>query len=310
VLFPVDTFQTGVGALALWRVQRLRARLLKRLVADRTQLVVTLMPHVWDPLVSPLIRQAGVRHAVVIHDAEPHPGDPHAYLHRWLLREAGTCDLVCTLSAAVADRLAADALVPKSKIVTLFHPDLLYGPRTAPQPLEPGQEFRLLFLGRILPYKGLPVLVDAVRQLRGRGIPVKLGVFGEGPLGSLADELRSLGAEIINRWLDDAEIAALLARFHVVMLPHTAASQSGVAATAFGSGLPVIATPVGGLTEQVIDHVNGLIAERSDAESLASAIEHLYRTPALYRSMCDHIQGARASRSMQRFLADIIAHTT
>jgi glycosyltransferase involved in cell wall biosynthesis len=93
------------------------------------------------------------------------------------------------------------------------------------------------------------------REVRDRGIAVELGVFGEGDLGSSAERLSVMGAEVINRWLTEAEISVLLPRFHVMVLSHVEASQSGAAAAALGAGLPVIATPVGGIIEQITDGV-------------------------------------------------------
>ena len=68
-------------------------------------------------------------------------------------------------------------------------------------------------MGRIMPYKGLPLFLDAVELLREQNVPVEIGIFGEGPLGASADRLEKLGAEVGNHWLTEAEIASVLPRF-------------------------------------------------------------------------------------------------
>lgn len=306
-LFPVNTFKTNVGACTkAWQVPLLRRKLLERIARDRTQVVITLMPHVWTSLMAPEIRRSGVRYATIIHDADPHPGDPTSVLHRWLLRDALVADHVFTLSGAVARRLVEQARVPSSRITPLFHPDLVYGPRAEFRPPEPGEPLRLLFFGRILPYKGLSLLLDAVEVLTKQGIAVELGVFGEGPLGSDAERLARLGAEVVNRWLPDDEISAIIQRYHAIILSHTEASQSAVAATAFGMGCPVIATPVGGLTEQIRNDETGVLAVDVDAESLADATKRLLLDSVLYQKICHRIWAERETRSMTRFVQDCV----
>jgi glycosyltransferase involved in cell wall biosynthesis len=90
------------------------------------------------------------------------------------------------------------------------------------------------------------------------------------------------------------------------VLAHTEASQSGIAAIAHGLGVPVIATPVGGLPEQVRDGITGLVATRADAQNLAAAIRALARDPELYRRIVAGIAETRQERSMQRFLSGLV----
>jgi glycosyltransferase involved in cell wall biosynthesis len=213
-----------------------------------------------------------------------------------------------TLSGAVADHLLAQGQVPQDKICTLFHPDLDFGGRHVLEPPRPGEPLRLFFFGRIMPYKGLPLFLDMVDQLREDGIAVQVGVFGEGSLGPSARRLTAMGAEVINRWLTEAEIGALLPRFHALVLSYIEASQSGVAAAAFGAGLPVIATPVGGIIEQIQDGINGVLALRADALALADAAKRLLLDPQLYRAICSNLAATKDDRSVARFVEDIVWH--
>src|SRR5262249_32560421 len=125
-------------------------------------------------------------------------------------------------------------------------------------------------------------------------------------LGADATRLAGLGAEVINRWLSEAEMLSLLQCYHTVVLSHIEASQSGVAAAAFGAGLPVVATPMGGLSEQIHDGVNGTLADRADAPALASAIKRLLLDPGLYRSICTRLATDKDQRSMRRFVEECV----
>ncbi|HEX6002145.1 MAG TPA: glycosyltransferase family 4 protein [Hyphomicrobiaceae bacterium] len=318
-VLPVDTFDSVGGALTRgYRVRTLYRNVLGELTRQRSTGVVTLMPHIWTPLVAPLIRRHGYRYLTVIHDAHPHPGDPTSLLNGWALRDAHHADPVVTLSRSVADALVATGTVSRQRLVPLFHPDLGFphagvgtegSDRTSPQQAV-AWPFRLLFFGRILAYKGLPALVSAMEMLRAEGVPVELGVFGDGQLGPLRPRLQAIGAEIENRWIADHEVAGILARYHAVALSHNECSQSGVAAVALGAGLPVIGSGVGGLGEQVRDGLTGVLARDGTPASLAAAVRRLAADRKLYASIRTHIHRTRWERSMRRFAEHLVSLAT
>lgn len=303
-LLAIDTFMDDVGALAsAWRIPFLRRQLHDRIARERIDAVIELMPHVWSPFVMPVVKAAGARYATIVHDAAIHPGDHRSWAMEWVSgRVMRMADRVFALSDAVAERIAASADVPRSRLATLFLPDIDYGVRKERHAPRPGEPLRLAFLGRIMHYKGLPLFVDTIERLRADGVAIEAGVFGEGPLGDAGPRLANLGVEVVNRWLTEGEIGDVLARHHVVVLSHVEASQSGVAAAAFGAGMPVIATPVGALVEQVRHEVDGLLSAHVDASSLAAAIKRLAGDPALYEAMSRHIAASREARSLARFV--------
>ena len=306
-LLAIDTFQSDLGALTrLYRIPALRRQLYDWVCRDRPEAVVELMPHVWSPLIMPIVRIAGAKYFTLTHDAEAHHGDPTSWVKPLFDRASRSADLVFTLSDAVADRLVATAKVSRSKIRPLFHPDLNYGPGQGDRQAAK-EPFRLLFLGRIMPYKGLPLFLEMVERLQGDGIAVEVGVFGEGALGACAPQLDRMGAEVVNRWLTESEIGNVLQRYHAVVLSHTEASQSGVAAAAYGAGLPIIATPVGGLVEQVRDGVTGTVAERVDAGALAVAAKRLLLNPQTYLNACLNIRRLAHKRSMDSFIRAVVS---
>ena len=308
-LFPVDTFTSDAGAiLRLWSVPRLRARLARHIEAAGIAAVIELMPHIWSPLVMSVVQRTGARYCTIIHDADPHAGDRSSPVNKLLELTLGSADLVLTLSSSVAGRLAATGRVTQAKLFTLFHPDLVYGPATARR-LRADASVRLLFFGRLMAYKGLPLFLDVIEELWSRGIRVEFGVFGEGMVesGTFA-RIRRMRGEFVNRWLRDDEIGAILARYDIMVLSHLEASQSGVIAAAHGAGMPVVVTPVGGLIEQIEDGASGLIAHRADAVALADAIVRMMAEPDLYEAIARHIVDTRASRSMARFAEDCVSH--
>jgi glycosyltransferase involved in cell wall biosynthesis len=306
LVFPVETFFSPIGALThVIQLVKLQRRLAARFESDGTRAFVSLMSHVWSPLMVPVIRRAGIRHVVVVHDVDAHPGDYPSFVNTWLLREARAADRVVALSRAVAQQLVSATKIPEEKIRVLFLPDIAYG-RAASIRSQASDVLRVLFMGRILAYKGLELFVGAIELLRQKGINVHAGVFGAGDLGEYADRLSALGAEVENHWIDDRNFNSILARHDVVVLSYTSATQSGVISTAFGAGLPVVITPVGGLVEQVDPEVTGIVASAVSVEALAEAIRRLAEDRLLLERLRRGVVATAQSRSMRRFF-DAIA---
>src|SRR5215204_4620489 len=279
----VNTFRTNLGAIGrLPRLWALRRRLDEAIKEYGVGTIVVLMPHVWTPLLNRWLRQSGTRYVVIVHDAAAHPGDPTGLVNRWLLRDAASADIIVTLSAHVARQLAERGF-PAERIRVLFHPTLGHSGGHAATTVPEVPSF--LFFGRVMAYKGLPLFVEACEILKGEGLHFGLAAIGEGDLGPLRLRLDALGAEIDNRWIAHDEVAAVMARFDAVVLPNIEASQSGVAATALGHGVPVIATPAGGIVEQLRDGATGLLAEGIAAQALASAMRRFIADPALRRRL-------------------------
>ncbi len=301
----LDTFDKPLDVLRNFPAAR--RRLLAYIRHEKPMAVITLMPHVWTPLLARDIRRLGIRYATVIHDAQGHPGDSTGSITWWLRREVHAADLVITLSRTVADRLLMIERIPPSRILPLFHPNLSFHSALANRSRQADRPLRLLFFGRILPYKGLPLLIETLELLRKEGIKVDLGVAGDGDLSTLRERLVALDAEIINRWLDEDEIAPLLARYDAIALAHVEASQSGVAAAAFGACMPVVGMPVGGIAEQVINDRTGVLSHRISARSFADAIHRLAADAALYERISAHLTATAEDRSMERFISDVVA---
>lgn len=133
---------------------------------------------------------------------------------------------------------------------------------------------KIAFLGRIEPYKGISLLIDAFEELKDKDI--HLLIAGN---GAISEELMTRISsnnriELLNRYIDDDEFDGILNKIDLVVLPYLRASQSGVIPMAFAFGKPVVATNVGALQEQV-PAGTGLIVE-VDASAIASAIEWFY----------------------------------
>lgn len=241
--------------------------------------VVTMNAPLCVPVVL-LLRMAGLRIVYVAHDAVPHPGDFFPMVQRgaqgMLMALAHE---VVALSAHVQQRLSARGgrtirLIPLEAVETVEghgHPAM-----------PPGQVLDLLFLGRLLRYKGLQLLHDALVPMRGRG-DWRLTIAGDGPLAPWVRQAFAGWPQVTLElgWLDETRIDTLMDQHHLLLCPYTEASQSGVVSRAMARGLPALVTPVGGLPEQVGPLLSQvLVAREATAPALAAALAGLLDDPA------------------------------
>lgn len=306
-LLELQTFRPfgPLGLLTNYPAARQRIRnYLAEIGADA---VFCVMPHVWTPLLCRTISGSGVSYATLIHDAVPHPGDLKGLVTNWLRSEATMADLVVTMSTTVADQLQRDKTTPSQKLLTLFHPDYSRGSgSTVRVRLDADAPLRLLFFGRMIPYKGIDLLANTLVELRRRRVPIELTIAGEGELGPSREVFSRHGATIINRWQTDAEVGKLFACHDAAITSHVEASQSGIPALAFAHGMPVVSTPVGGLREQVGHERTGLLARSTTPSALADEVARLQADPALYSRMSSTIAEQAKARSPERFVVALV----
>lgn len=277
---PVETYTTLRGFLCrVLRVPLDLPRLIRRVRALAPDLAICAQPGPLDLLMTAALRWLRVPFVVLVHDATAHPGDAmpmQMTLQRWLCRSAGA---VGALSGHVADTLRTQGLAgtPQRPLVQLSHPPLAFDIGPIP-PRAPGPR-RLLCFGRLLAYKGLDLLADALTLLGPRDDFV-LRVVGTGPESGVLDALRAMPhVTVENRWVPENEVGALLAWSDALVLPYREASQSGVAAAALAAGRAAVATRVGGLAEQLDGRVGALLCDPS-AAGIADALRVLLGAPS------------------------------
>ena len=146
----------------------------------------------------------------------------------------------------------------------------------------------LLFFGFIRKYKGLDILLDALKILKsannfiaGKGI--KLLIAGEFYEDRKAydEQIEKLDIKdyLILRtdFIPDSEVKYYLCAADVVVQPYRSATQSGVTPLAYHFNKPMIVTNVGGLPSLVPDNKVGLIAEPNAGSIAAKIVEYFQK---------------------------------
>jgi len=135
--------------------------------------------------------------------------------------------------------------------------------------------------------KDVATLLRAVALIAPQAPALRLEVAGD---GVCLDELRQLARELhleerVHFLGQVREVPQLLARSGVFVLPSRTEGLSLTILEAMASGLPVLATRVGGNPEVVEDGVTGLLVPPGDPEALAAALLRLWNDPDLRQQM-------------------------
>ncbi len=236
----------------------------------KPDVAICAMPALLDKRMLRALRQSAVPYAALVHDAAAHPGDDLSFRllgQSRLLRDAG---VLLPLSSHVEDQLRAQGFGENGQAIKkLWHPPFDFG-GMKPAFAHAGKP-RLLSFGRLLPYKGLDLLADALIAL-GPDLPFEVRICGDGPVSDELARLRALpGVEVDHRWIPETELPGLIEWSDAVVLPYREASQSGVAAAAIGQGRMVVATNVGGLPEQLANAPGAILCE-PNAAAIAEAL--------------------------------------
>lgn len=141
---------------------------------------------------------------------------------------------------------------------------------------------RLICIARLSHEKGVDVLINTLDLLRNRGYLLTLSLFGDGPERQRLEELvTKLNLNNVVTFFGEVE-NKLIMKFildHAASSIYIQPSRLEAFATAIlesmSVGLPIIASKVGGIPEQVIENWNGLLVERESPDDLANAIVDL-----------------------------------
>lgn len=156
------------------------------------------------------------------------------------------------------------------------------GIEDAPYRAKPGtgDEVRIVMVARFAPQKDHGTLLRAIKGVQG---PWRLLLIGDGPLRAEAEQqARDLGiADRVEFLGSRRDVPEILSSSHVFAL---ATNWEGLPISileGMRTGLPVVASDVGGVSESVRDGENGFVVPRGDAESLRGALQKLVIDPAM-----------------------------
>jgi L-malate glycosyltransferase len=140
----------------------------------------------------------------------------------------------------------------------------------------------ILFVGNLVAQKGVKYLLEAKKQMN---IDAELLIVGDGPLrGVMEDIVKNEGIKNVVFTGARRDVEKIMPSTQLLVLPSVSEGFPITILEALSSGLPVVATNVGGVSE-VLDKKVGIIVEPSDPTSLAEAVDKIMKNDGLRDSL-------------------------
>jgi len=207
------------------------------------------------------------------------PGGPKLFARlarRWLKR-AGAVQAISTRLAAELTRQG----FPAERILVLPNAVDTARFRGRAAPRAPGAPFTAVFVGRLVPEKGLAMLLEAWAAAFSAGDAARLRLVGGGPLeGSLRAQAARLGLSRQVEFLGHRDrVEEVLADADVGVLPSRIEGLSNTLLEYMSSGLPALASRVSGSEDFVVAGRNGWLFDVADVTALAAALREAQSLP-------------------------------
>jgi glycosyltransferase involved in cell wall biosynthesis len=172
-----------------------------------------------------------------------------------------------------------------------------------------GNKRTVLFVGRLIPRKGLMFLVEAAKRVVNEYADTIFIIVGNGPLRhKLTSQLEKANISKSFLFLGDVRDSVLPALYNcidVFAFPSIQEGQGIALLEAQASAKPVVAFRVGGVNEAVSEGNRGLLVERGNTDGLADAILKLLSNPPLR----ERIGNKGREFVLQNFTWDLCAKT-
>jgi len=168
---------------------------------------------------------------------------------------------------------------------------------------------RVLYAGKLIKYKGVRYLLEAVAQAREVLPDIRLEIIGDGKERAELEALtRKLGIESsveFRGWLPRSELVEAYRKTDVFVLPSIGSRREAfgiVVLEAMAMGKPVVVSDIPGPRSVVDDGVDGILVPPAEPSKLAEAIVYLFQNPAVMESMA-----SKGRRKIGKFGWDSIA---
>lgn len=224
--------------------------------------------HVWNVAIC-LALGKKVHTYQVIHEVIPHEGDSQVkgvdFMNKVVCKTVDT--IVLRNQKYVQDMIDQYHVEPgRVKYLELW--------RRYPDYTPPIHSHRVLFFGRINPYKGADNLLNIVRRCP----EIDFDVVGrvDPQMETIVDELaKEKNAHLNNGYVSDDEMREAFVNADWVIVPYNSASQSGIIIDAYKYSRPIIAFDVGAISEQVDDGKSGYLVEAGNISAFADMVREV-----------------------------------
>ena len=221
----------------------------------------------------------------------------------WVARFAfRAAKYVLPVSQALQKGMEAQGIRARFSIIPNVVDLNMFFPRARPRPSGP---VRLLFVGSMIPVKGLPNLLHALAFMGSERVDWHLDTVGDGAFREeyerLSANLGLAGKVTFHGLKTQAEVADFMRKADLFVLPSLWENLPCVLLEAMASGLPIVATRAGGIPE-IVDREVGWLVPPGDTGKLAEALATRLDSPAWPDSQV-------LVQKAQRYSPDVVARS-
>jgi glycosyltransferase involved in cell wall biosynthesis len=204
-------------------------------------------------------------------------------LTRWVFSLPASCVVL----GAVAQRFVIDELRVRADRVEV----VING---VPEPTQTRRNAaaetvqRVLFVGNLLERKGVSELLQALALPGFEASRLEVTLAGGGDLETYRTKARQLGVDGFVRfagWADQQQVAHLMARADVLVLPAYDEGLPLVILEALANGVAVVCTPVGEIPSVLTDGVNACFVQPGDVASIAAGLQRVLDQPVFRETL-------------------------
>ena len=236
----------------------------------------------------------------VVHDGKMHGGEQDNRTQRQIICTMKMSTHLIFLSDYVRDLVKKNFHIDKPCMIVphglIDYGELAESHRQSAKPT-------LLFLGRVSKYKGVDLLMEAMKQVDDSKYS-KLIIAGKWGC-ALPDDYNRQKTEIVDKWLTNDEILHYLSLADIMLFPYLEATQSGVATLAINYLKPSIVTKVGAFAEQFDE--DAVVFVPPNADEFAKAINSLLDNDRKLAAMKHAMEKAKNKYSWQHIAAEFEA---
>lgn len=150
-------------------------------------------------------------------------------------------------------------------------------------------EVLILYFAGLRTQKGVPIFLDAIRNVMKKNMKIAFLIAGSGPLASyvraFVDDQRNRRIHAITEYIPDEYVPYLYNACDIYVLPSCYEAMPLSLMEAMACGKPVIATPVGDVPLLVENGINGFLIPTNDVDALVDRIVHLAERPEAREKM-------------------------
>lgn len=233
----------------------------------------------WDYWIMKAWKLTGRKSYFIVHDGKMHSGEADQKNQRKLIKTMMMASSLIFLSEYVRELVLQNFKIDKPYYIAP-HGLIDYGPMKENK--EKVDKPTLLFLGRVSVYKGVDILLEALKYVPD-DIYHKVIIAGKWDY-TRKMEVNEDKVEIIDKWLSNEEIVDFISISDIMLFPYIEATQSGVATLAINYGKPSIVSNVGAFSEQ-FDATSVVFIDKLNPQILGKKIIEICSDKDMYCSM-------------------------